>query len=195
MSIVINGNGTITGLAVGGLPDGVVDTDMLANNAVTSAKSSGLDGVSVATIHRVNTQWSGAADPITNWEAADASWDGHIGSMTSSSGIFTFPSTGIYGVLFKVQPYSSSYHRHTSFYIYATTNGGTGWDIAARGEITIIDPSSSNHHQGMHTIHFIFDVTNTSTHKVKFATAAGPSFTANTDCNDSYAQFTKYGDT
>tara|TARA_Y100001972_G_C7554309_1_gene278550 strand:- start:327 stop:788 length:462 start_codon:yes stop_codon:yes gene_type:complete len=39
MPIAINGNGTITGVSVGGLPDGIVDTDMLANNAVTSAKT------------------------------------------------------------------------------------------------------------------------------------------------------------
>ena len=39
MSITINGNGTISGVSVGGLPDGIVDTDMIANNAVTSAKS------------------------------------------------------------------------------------------------------------------------------------------------------------
>ena len=50
MGITINGtnaagnidlgtNGTITDLAVGGLPDGTVDTDTLANNAVTDAKS------------------------------------------------------------------------------------------------------------------------------------------------------------
>jgi len=39
MPITINGSGTVTGLSVGGLPDGCVDTDTLANNAVTSAKS------------------------------------------------------------------------------------------------------------------------------------------------------------
>jgi len=39
MAITINGNGTITGLSVGGLPDGTVDTDTLATNAVTPAKS------------------------------------------------------------------------------------------------------------------------------------------------------------
>ena len=37
-------NNTIAGLAVGGLPDGVVDTDMLANTAVTEPKR-GADGV------------------------------------------------------------------------------------------------------------------------------------------------------
>jgi len=38
MPVTINGNGTITGVSVGGLPDGIVDTDMLAANAVATAK-------------------------------------------------------------------------------------------------------------------------------------------------------------
>ena len=38
MPITVNGSGTITGVSVGGLPDGIVDTDMLAADAVTSAK-------------------------------------------------------------------------------------------------------------------------------------------------------------
>ena len=38
MPIAINGSGTVTGVSVGGLPDGIVDTDMLAANAVTAAK-------------------------------------------------------------------------------------------------------------------------------------------------------------
>ena len=41
MPITLNGSGTITGVSVGGLPDGIVDTDMIAANAVTAAKSSG----------------------------------------------------------------------------------------------------------------------------------------------------------
>lgn len=38
MAIQINGNGTLTGVSVGGLPDGIVDTDMIAADAVTDAK-------------------------------------------------------------------------------------------------------------------------------------------------------------
>jgi len=46
MPVSINGNtGVITGVAVGGLPDGIVDADMLASNAVTSGKlASGVGG-------------------------------------------------------------------------------------------------------------------------------------------------------
>jgi len=38
MPVTINGDGSITGLAVGGLPNGTVDADTLASNAVTTAK-------------------------------------------------------------------------------------------------------------------------------------------------------------
>ena len=38
MPVTINGNGSITGLSVGGLPDGTVDADTLASNSVTTAK-------------------------------------------------------------------------------------------------------------------------------------------------------------
>ena len=38
MPVSINGSGTITGISVGGLPDGIVDTDMIAASAVTAPK-------------------------------------------------------------------------------------------------------------------------------------------------------------
>ena len=46
MPVSINGNtGVVTGLAVGGLPDGTVDADTLASNAVTAGKlASGVGG-------------------------------------------------------------------------------------------------------------------------------------------------------
>ena len=38
MPVTINGDGSITGLSVGGLPNGTVDADTLASNCVTAAK-------------------------------------------------------------------------------------------------------------------------------------------------------------
>ena len=38
MALVLNGDGTVTGLAVGGLPDGTVDAGTLATDSVTAAK-------------------------------------------------------------------------------------------------------------------------------------------------------------
>ena len=47
MPVTINGDGSITGLSVGGLPDGCVDTDTIASGAVTNTKvnnSAAIDG-------------------------------------------------------------------------------------------------------------------------------------------------------
>jgi len=41
MPIGINGSGTITGLSAGGLPDGIITTSEIANNAVTETQLSG----------------------------------------------------------------------------------------------------------------------------------------------------------
>ena len=74
MAIVIDGssaagtvnlgtNGTISNLAVGGVPDGTIDTDALAANAVTSAKTT----LSVNSSLAVTTQTS-ALSGATNYD-------------------------------------------------------------------------------------------------------------------------------
>ena len=60
MAVVINGSGTVTGLAVGGLPDGVVDAGTLATNSVDSAEL--IDG-SIDTAHIGTDQITSAIMP------------------------------------------------------------------------------------------------------------------------------------
>ena len=79
MSVSINGNGSITGLSVGGLPDGSVDADSIAAGAVTNAKlGTGIDSAKIGagdvsnTEHaflnsissNVQTQIAGAGTPV-----------------------------------------------------------------------------------------------------------------------------------
>ena len=114
--------------------------------------------------------------------------------MTYASGIFTFPSTGIYGVKFRPAPYYDGYARHTNFQIEASTDG-SNYGTAAEGDVTNIDPASSNHHMGGSVIEFIFDVTNTTTHKVKFKTGDTVNWNGNSGKNYTWATFVRYGDT
>ena len=53
MAITINGNGTLTGVSVGGLPDGIVDTDMLAAKAATTSKIG--NGGIIQVVHALKT--------------------------------------------------------------------------------------------------------------------------------------------
>ena len=65
MAITINGSGTIGGVSVGGLPDGIVDTDMLASGAITDAllpSGSVLQVVQTLTNSTVSTSSSSYVD-------------------------------------------------------------------------------------------------------------------------------------
>ena len=56
MPVTINGDGSITGLSVGRLPNGTVDADTLATNAVTSTKIADLFSSGSITIGGVRIQ-------------------------------------------------------------------------------------------------------------------------------------------
>ena len=76
MAITINGNGTITGISVGGLPDGIVDTDTIAANAVTAAKATGsAKGITMLDQWRLANNVAVSANTTTgiysNWERND----------------------------------------------------------------------------------------------------------------------------
>ena len=54
-------------------------------------------GITVADQWRLTTTQTADVSPVTAWEQVDTAGQGFIGSaMTISSGLFTFPSTGIY---------------------------------------------------------------------------------------------------
>ena len=56
MPIVINGSGSITGISAGGLPNGIVDADMLAANAVTAGKlATGVGGKILQVVQTTKT--------------------------------------------------------------------------------------------------------------------------------------------
>ena len=56
MAIAINGSSNvITGVGVGGLPDGIVDADMLAANSVTAGKLASGVGGKILKVHSVTT--------------------------------------------------------------------------------------------------------------------------------------------
>ena len=138
---------------------------------------------------------STSSDISANLEVVDSDGYGGLGgTMTQSSGIFTFPSTGIYLILAKGS-YSAS-GGATSGYnemdLHTTTDGASfnraaiGWCYIASGGY------------GTAACDFMFDVTNTSTHKVKFRAASASSnayLTANSNDNQTHFTFIRLGDT
>ena len=203
MAIVINGStNVISGVAVGGLPDGIVDTDMLAANAVTAAKSSGLattNGITMADLWRVTTDVSvssGYNYLTANWERCDTGGFGQIGTgMTQSGGVFTFPSTGIYKLNFGIYARDDGSSSTNGVHIHTTTDGGSNYTFCSNAYFNI--SNISTHTYGFGFVEFIFDVTDVSTHKARFVVYSADSIVVegNSNANSTYATFTRLGDT
>ena len=150
MALVLNGSAnTIGGLAVGGLPDGIVDTDMIASSVTR---------VTMADQWRVSTSQTTSSDTladITGWSRNDNNFAGIGSALTNSGANFTFPSTGIYYIRYQIATYiTSGSSRYISPRLYY--NGQT-----------ICITWSSLSHISSHTTQIsgsqaILDVTNTS---------------------------------
>jgi len=134
---------------------------------------------------------------ITSWERPD---DGiqsgaKIGStMTESSGVFTFPRTGIYKISFFATITNASGDDTTAFELYGTSDNST---YARLTRLQEGNTSSTN------TIGSVFgftivDITDTSTHKVRFyadSVSSGSAIQGNQDRNHTAVMFEFMGNT
>jgi hypothetical protein len=191
---------TGTALTVGASGDTITVPSGATFNVAGTLQSGGsaiTQGIKEADQWRVtaNTAISGASSVVTsNWERADNNF-GLIGTgMTESSGIFTFPQTGIYKIDWKVMAVSTSGGAdYTGGDIqYSTDNFSGSNNIAAAYN----SMDGTNRYAGA-DMTFIFDVTNTSTHKVRFRfiSSGTVNFEGNTDRNWQVATFIRLGDT
>ena len=163
-----------------------------------SGTASGFGGITMQDMWRLTTNYSksgsGTADLTTNWERADSYSYAQIGTgMTESSGIFTFPQTGIYHVSFKGNMYADGGARlYIGGIIYVTTNNSS-YNNAADS----YDSAYTGSAYGNFSTEIILDVTSTSTHKVKFGTSTAGStvFEGDTNTNRTHALFIRLGDT
>ena len=119
--------------------------------------------------------------------------------MTESSGAFTFPATGIWRIdaQFAIQIISNGSFRFGRCAIYVTTND-TDWDQAANATGSGTDSSSFDECGAQVSITHIFDVTSTSTHKVRFHISQDPASTyllGNASYTHTNFIFSKIGDT
>ena len=172
MPITFNGSGTVTGISAGGLPDGcIVDADI---NGMASSKLSGaLPAISGAALTGLSAgismadQWSITSDNNkTNGQTIDTGWErsdyffAQIGTgMTESSGVFTFPQTGIY--LLMSQHAMNTSASYCGVEIKMSSDSGNSYSTVSYGQIT-------NTNNGYHalSLHGVVDVQNASTYRV-----------------------------
>ena len=158
------------------------------------------NGITVVDNWYINSSISVSSGTMTltaNWERGTSAQFGSIGSaMTESSGIFTFPSTGIYyiaieGGFFRT---GSNAHNYVGFTLYATTDNSS---YSGRSVSYQALPAQSGYTYSTTGCYTLFDVTNVSTHKVKFRTESDGSGTSAVDIGGRRfnAVFIRLGDT
>jgi len=154
-------------------------------------------GITGADSWRLTTNFSGNADPIaSNLERVDTDGYGTIGSaMTESSGIFTFPSTGIWLIQATFFTRCNGANRAHNGNISTTTDNSSYSDAAGNYSSMY---NSGNDTYSNSSCEFIFDVTDTSTHKCKFGISTDNSSSVtggNTSSNQTAFTFIRLGDT
>ena len=128
----------------------------------------------------------------SNWERSDTFF-AQIGTgMSESSGIFTFPQTGIYLILAQAAQ-SASNHSYAGFKVQISTDSG--------GSYSNLTYAYSNHLGGScyanTHVHGILDVTNTSTFRLRMytVTAGNTQYSGDGDAFRTGLTFIRLGDT
>ena len=191
-----------------------VQTGDIANSAVTDAKIAGLtsskltgalpaisgasltnlpaSGITHASTWYLSSSFTGSAVPVTALSAYTGAGAGTIGSaMTISSGIFTFPTTGIWYIQVDTGFQLDGDSRYNRAEIRTTTDGSS-YNYAHSPYCFITDAGSSGAiYQNQHTGH-LFDVVNTTDYKCRIQTEVQNSSTQTWMMK---VAFVRYGDT
>ena len=129
--------------------------------------------------------------------AATPTGAGSLGSaMTESSGVFTFPSTGLYLIMPYMKCYSlgdSTISNGVGIFLNTSVDSGSSFTRAAYGTQAV--PTTYDYASA--TCAYIFDVTSVSTHKIRFSHsgASGTVIAGNANDNQTHFVFLRLGDT
>ena len=179
-AIVTNGSGALSFAS-----QGITMLDQYYLRATKTA-----NGNSAITL---DTDFARASDHVTGC--------GSIGTgMTKGSGgVFSFPSTGIYHIHFRAQVMmnsGSTGNRYAQNPIEITTNNSSYTNVSMG--LDGVSPISGESF-GNPIATFIFDVTNTSTHKCRFKVQSGESnwsaYVGSSGRMDTVVPFMRIGDT
>ena len=191
--------------SAGAFTSTTIDATKLTGNlpAISGASLTNLpaQGITVADHWRMNAGFTSPNDGVSyitqNWERPDTGGGGgYVGTgMSEAAGVWTFPSTGQYLIEFHIMASSNADARYIRARIDTTTDNSS-YVTASEGRGSI-NPETSYWYTTIRAS-FLFDVTNVSTHKVKFSAGGitnNVSINGDSNGNETYVTFIRLGDT
>jgi hypothetical protein len=154
-------------------------------------------GITEADQWRITSNFSGDAVPIaSNWERNDTDFDKLGTGLTESSGIFSFPSTGIYLVMAEWVGYYNGDSKYNEYSIQVTTNNSSYED---RGNTSqFLQATSSDNGDANCGTSCMIDVTDISNVKFRITLAVAHNSTTtkgNSGQNRTFITAIRLGDT
>ena len=164
-------------------------------NATCSGTATGFGAITMADQWRLTSNFanSGASVINANWERVDNTYWSKIGAgMSESSGIFSFPATGIYFIELVARGTSDSGARSYAGAFIHTGVSGTYTNVSDSYD----NCAASGYYFNAKCSTF-FDVTNTSTYTVRFnaESSASCNYSGNTNQSQTHVTFLRLGDT
>ena len=196
----IVGDDTNTGISFPSADTIKFSTGGVERMSITNSGVSGITaGITQSSTFRLTSNTSIDSSQIvltSNLEECDNASYTRVGSaFTQSSGVFTFPATGIYLIEATGMYYvGSGTGPFNGLGIQITTDNGSNYDRVAIS----YGSSFSNQSYSSSYCAYQFDVTDVSTHKVRFITDAANTsaiISGTTNDNHTFFQFTRLGDT
>ena len=155
------------------------------------------NGITVADLWRLTGNLTVDTTPITTWEQASSEADhGQVGSsMSLSSGVFTFPETGMYTITVQADMQSETASTLT-LKTRVSTDGGSNYND--RAYAIVRNTNSGGDARATAYSQMILDVTSTANIKVRFdfdMAITGSQIYGNTDITITSVMFMRLGDT
>jgi hypothetical protein len=171
--------------------------DMIVDGTIAESKlASGVNTITMADQFRLSADLTANADPISsNLERVDnATWSGIGTGMTESSGIFTFPQTGLYDVHSTANFRWITNNDAIQVKTFVSSDSGSNYDEVARINLTC--PGDETYVNAASTSSFV-NVTDVSTFRLKFVLTSvdsGNELEGNSGYNYTFFTFYRLGD-
>ena len=113
--------------------------------------------------------------------------------VTQSSGVFTFPTTGIWQIMFQIEVYTSGSARWFEAGIMGTVDNFSSERVMSTGYVNLFNTGSGTNTHGSARTSTFYKVSNVSNNKIRFRTNMSDNVTneSSTTANQTWVEFVR----